>query len=69
MGQLEEMAQEFVVDVYETGKEVVTDVIDTGKEVVNDVIDVGKDLCNKAGEAISDFGDGLKNGLSKLKFW
>lgn len=80
MGQLEEMAQEFVVDVYETGKEVVSDVIDagkevvndvidTGKEVVNDVIDVGKDLCNKAGEAISDFGDGLKNGLSKLKFW
>ena len=69
MGELEDMAQEFVVDVYETGKEVVTDVIDAGKEVVNDVIDVGKDLCNKAGDAISDFGDGLKKGLGKLKFW
>ena len=76
MGQLEAMAQEFVVDVIDVGKEVVNDVIDVGKEAVDvvvdigkDVVDVGKDICKKTGEVLGDIGDGLKKGLGKLKFW
>ena len=80
IGNFEEAAQEFVGDVIDTGKEVinsavdagkefVSDAIDAGKEFVDGAIDVGKDLCKAAGDTLSDIGDGLKSGLSKLKFW
>lgn len=69
IGEFEENAQEFISDAWDAGTEFVSDAWDAGTEFVGDAIDAGKDFCNAAGDAIADIGDGIAEGLSKLKFW